>query len=99
MQNFTFKEITTLLTRVGDGSKIFLCGDFMQSDIKGKNGFIDFYDLFSDEDSAQHGIFSFEFTEEDIKRSEILKFIVKKIKNINNHEETRRKAVPFEQLG
>ena len=98
VQNFTFKEITTLLTRVGDGSKIFLCGDFMQSDIKGKNGFIDFYDLFSDEDSAQHGIFSFEFTEEDIKRSEILKFIVRKIRNINNYENTRNKPVPFEHV-
>lgn len=98
VQNFTFKEITTLLTRVGDGSKIFLCGDFMQSDIKGKNGFIDFYDLFSDEDSAQHGIFSFEFTEEDIKRSEILKFIVRKIRNINSYENTRNKPVPFEHV-
>ena len=98
VQNFTFKEITTLLTRIGDGSKIFLCGDFMQSDIKGKNGFIDFYNLFSDEDSAQHGVFSFEFTEEDIKRSEILKFIVRKIRNINNYENTRNKPVPFEHV-
>lgn len=83
VQNFTFREITTLLTRIGEGSKIFLCGDFMQSDIKGKNGFHDFYNLFADEDSAQHGVFSFEFSEEDIKRSEILKFIVKKIRSIS----------------
>ena len=82
VQNFTFREITTLLTRIGEGSKIFLCGDFMQSDIKSKNGFYDFYNLFADEDSAQHGVFSFEFSEDDIKRSEILKFIVKKIKTI-----------------
>ena len=84
VQNFTFREITTLLTRIGEGSKIFLCGDFMQSDIKGKNGFYDFYNLFADEDSAQHGVFSFEFSEEDIKRSEILKFIVKKIRSISS---------------
>ena len=83
VQNFTSKEITTLITRIGEGSKIFLCGDFMQSDIKGKNGFLDFFDLFSDEESAQRGIFSFEFTEEDIKRSEILKFVVKKINALN----------------
>jgi hypothetical protein len=56
----------------------------MQSDIRGRNGFIDFYNLFSDEDSAQHGVFSFEFSEEDIKRSEILKFIVKKIRSISS---------------
>ena len=83
VQNFTSKEITTLITRSGEGSKIFLCGDFMQSDIKGKNGFLDFFDLFSDEESAQRGIFSFEFAEEDIKRSEILKFVVKKINALN----------------
>lgn len=79
VQNFTFKEITTLLTRIGEGSKIFLCGDFMQPDIKATNGFQDFYHLFSGEDSQKHGIHTFEFTEDDIKRSEILKFIVKKI--------------------
>ena len=83
VQNFTAKEITTLITRIGEGSKIFLCGDFMQSDIKSKNGFFDFYNLFSDEESASRGIFSFEFTEEDIKRSEILKFVVKKINTLN----------------
>lgn len=83
VQNFTAKEITTLITRIGEGSKIFLCGDFMQSDIKSKNGFFDFFNLFSDEESAQRGIFSFEFTEEDIKRSEILKFVVKKINTLN----------------
>ena len=31
----------------------------------------------------EKGIYTFEFSEEDIKRSEILKFVVKKINNIN----------------
>jgi len=79
VQNFSAKEITTLITRIGEGSKIFLCGDFMQPDIKTQNGFLDFYNLFSDEDSQKNGIYTFEFTEEDIKRSAILKFIIKKI--------------------
>jgi len=92
VQNFTTKEITTLITRIGEGSRIFLCGDFMQSDIKGKNGFVDFFNIFSDEDSAQHGIFAFQFTEEDIKRSEILKFIVKKINASKNKEQTENKV-------
>ncbi len=34
-QNFTFKELTTLITRLGKNSKLFICGDFMQSDIIG----------------------------------------------------------------
>ena len=28
-QNFTFKELTTLITRIGEGTKLFVCGDFM----------------------------------------------------------------------
>lgn len=84
VQNFTYKEITTLITRIGEGSKIFLCGDFMQSDIRGANGFVDFFNLFSDEESCQNGIFTFKFGEDDIKRSQILKFIVKKINKGSN---------------
>ena len=38
-QNFTFKELTTLMTRLGEGSKLIICGDPMQSDINGKSGF------------------------------------------------------------
>jgi len=86
VQNFTHKEITTLITRIGSGSKIFLCGDFMQSDLRGFNGFVDFFDLFSDTESGQNGIFTFKFSEEDIKRSEILKFIVKKIEKKLNEQ-------------
>jgi phosphate starvation-inducible PhoH-like protein len=86
VQNFTHKEITTLITRIGEGSKIFLCGDFMQSDMRGQNGFEDFFELFSDEESGQNGILTFKFTEDDIKRSQILKFIVKKIDKAINEQ-------------
>jgi hypothetical protein len=37
---------------------------------------------FDDEESASNGIHCFEFTKDDIMRSEILKFIVNKIENI-----------------
>ena len=79
-QNFTFKELTTLMTRIGKGSKLIICGDPMQSDINGKSGFSDMYSLFNDEDSAEHGIHCFSFGPEDIKRSEILKFIIEKLR-------------------
>jgi len=79
-QNFTFKELTTLMTRIGKGSKLIICGDPMQSDINGKSGFSDMYSLFNDEDSAEHGIHCFPFGPEDIKRSEILKFIIEKLR-------------------
>jgi phosphate starvation-inducible PhoH-like protein len=79
-QNFTFKELTTLITRAGKNTKVFVCGDPMQSDINGKSGFKSMYDLFNDEESSKRGIKCFEFTENDIMRSELLKFIIKKLK-------------------
>ena len=38
-QNYTFKELTTLITRIGKNTKLLICGDPMQSDINGKTGF------------------------------------------------------------
>jgi phosphate starvation-inducible PhoH-like protein len=80
-QNFTFKELTTLLTRVGENTKLLICGDFMQSDINGRSGFQEMFELFSEEDSLEHGITSIRFTNRDIVRSKILKYIVSKIEN------------------
>lgn len=78
-QNFTIKELTTLITRIGENCSLFICGDPMQSDINGKSGFNQIRKMFDDEESRSRGIYNFNFTEEDIKRSEILKFIIKKI--------------------
>ena len=78
-QNFTFKELTTLMTRLGEGRKLIICGDPMQSDINGKSGFADMYSIFNDEESKEKGIHTFHFGAEDIKRSEILKYVIQKI--------------------
>jgi len=82
-QNFTFKELTTLMTRLGKGSKLIICGDPMQSDINGKSGFSDMYSVFNDEESREKGIHTFHFGAEDIQRSEILKFVINKIQKKN----------------
>ena len=71
-QNFTFKELTTLITRIGEETKLIICGDFMQSDINGRSGFKEMFDLFNCEESLDHGITSFQFTNRDIVRSKIL---------------------------
>lgn len=78
-QNFTFQELTTLITRIGENCKLFICGDFMQSDINGKSGFSPMFDLFNNKESVLNGIHSFKFGKEDILRSEILKFIISKL--------------------
>jgi phosphate starvation-inducible protein PhoH len=83
-QNCTQKEIVTLMTRIGEFSKCFILADPDQSDLpSGKSGgFERLRALFSGPDSKEKGIYSFEFTEEDIKRSELVKFIVKKLKEL-----------------
>jgi phosphate starvation-inducible PhoH-like protein len=81
-QNFSVKELITLITRIGENTKMFICGDSMQSDINGKSGFNKLKELFNDDASAKQGIYNFEFDHKDIKRSEILKYIVKKLESI-----------------
>jgi phosphate starvation-inducible PhoH-like protein len=86
-QNYSTKELVTLLTRIGEGTKMFICGDAMQSDIGNKSGFMRVYDIFNNKESEERGIYCFQFDEEDIMRSEILKYIVhmfKKLDKVNN---------------
>jgi phosphate starvation-inducible PhoH-like protein len=79
-QNLTHKELFTLITRVGEFSKVFILGDPDQSDINGKSGFTKMLAQFDDEDSRQNGVHVFRFTEEDIVRSGLVQFIIKKMK-------------------
>jgi phosphate starvation-inducible PhoH-like protein len=77
-QNMTYKELFTLITRTGEFSKVFILGDPEQSDINGKSGFIKMINTFRDDESRYNGIHVFEFTEEDIVRSGLVKFIIQK---------------------
>ncbi len=81
-QNSTYKEIITILTRLGDNSICFVLADPMQTDLKNYNqhgGFEYLMEIFNDEESKQMGVQTFRFSEEDIMRSELVKFLVKKI--------------------
>jgi len=79
-QNMSFKELFTLITRTGEFSKVFILGDPEQSDINGRSGFIKMIGHFDDEESRTNGIHVFRFTEDDIVRSGLVQFIIKKIK-------------------
>jgi phosphate starvation-inducible protein PhoH and related proteins len=82
-QNATYKELITLITRLGDNCKLFLCGDLMQSDINGKSGYGQMIDIFDDQESKKRGIHTFKFNNSDIKRSAILKYIISKLNKKN----------------
>ena len=81
MQNLTFEEIDTVMTRVGYRSKIIWCGDYRQTDLVKKktdvSGLLKFFDI------AYHmGAFTkIEFTVDDIVRSSLVRdYILAKLK-------------------
>jgi phosphate starvation-inducible PhoH-like protein len=79
-QNSTRKEIVTILTRLGQFSRGFILADPLQTDLNGRaGGFEDLYSIFDNEESRMQGIHVFEFDENDIMRSELVKFIVRKL--------------------
>lgn len=78
-QNLDFKELTTVITRLGKYSKLIVAGDPSQSDLNGKSGFMKMFDLFNDESSRDNGIHCFSFTKDDIVRSGILRYIIERI--------------------
>ena len=81
MQNMTFEEIDTVMTRVGYRSKIIWCGDYRQTDLnKKKNdvtGILKFFDI-----AIHMSAFTrIEFTPNDIVRSSLVKdYILAKLK-------------------
>ena len=81
-QNLTSSEIITILTRFGRRCRYIVVGDTNQSDINGKTGFKPIFNCFNNEESEAEGIFTFNFTENEIVRSEILKFIVRQLDNL-----------------
>lgn len=77
-QNLEHSELVTILTRYGRNCKLFVIGDSLQSDIH-KSGFKSIMNGFDSEESNTNGIHVFHFSEDDITRSKLLKFIVKVI--------------------
>lgn len=76
MQNMSYQELSTVITRIGDNCRIILCGDYKQSDLmreSEKNGIVHFMNILK-----MMKEFSFiEFNYSDIVRSELVKnFII-----------------------
>jgi predicted ribonuclease YlaK len=80
-QNLTFHELDTIVTRVGQDSKIIFCGDYFQSDLNGakdREGMKKFIQILDKMDSFEN----IEFTIGDIVRSGFVKeYLISKIKH------------------
>lgn len=79
-QNNTFHELDSVITRMGDNTRIMICGDFRQSDLRFKDerqGLLDFMDILGRMKSFAH----VELTEDDIVRSgTVREYIISKTK-------------------
>lgn len=71
INNMTFHELDSVITRMGENCKMIFAGDFRQSDLpKGdKNGILQFIDIVK----MMNSIDLIEFTHEDIVRSGVVK--------------------------
>ena len=78
-QNLNFHELDSIITRVGENSKIFFCGDATQTDLvktAEKNGIVDFMNIINNMPSFE----TVEFQAEDICRSGLVKeYIIAKL--------------------
>ena len=80
-QNLSFHELDSIITRLGDNSRIIFCGDFRQSDLirdEERKGVLTFMQILS----KMRGFASVEFEEDDIVRSKLVKeYIISKVRN------------------
>lgn len=75
MQNATPEEVRSIVTRIGDGCQLVICGDPDQNDVRGLDGITYLTDVIDDHDIADTGIVEFDL--DDIVRSGMVKDFVK----------------------
>lgn len=80
IQNMTYIELYTIITRVGINSKILFCGDERQNDIGNKSGYRQFVNVVQNMPSCHKVVFN---DIEDIVRGGIIKeFIISEMNSI-----------------
>lgn len=85
MQNSTPNQMLMMLTRIGQGTKLVITGDLMQSDIRsGPNGLSDFHQKFKRTNGNLNDIKCVEFVVEDVQRSPVVSSILTMYSNENN---------------
>jgi phosphate starvation-inducible PhoH-like protein len=87
-QNMVGRELDSIITRVGENSRIIFCGDVYQTDFDKKNersGANQFLDILNDLSYFKH----IEFTWDDIVRSGLVRdyIMTKELKGINFYED------------
>jgi len=78
VQNLTYHELYSVITRVGDKTKIVFCGDFKQADEK-NSGLHRFLNVLR----CMNSVCFIEFTSDDIVRSKLVKEFIIAESNVN----------------
>jgi len=78
MQNSLPSQMFMLTTRIGENSKMIITGDLLQSDLKVKNGLLDFIEKYNHYSSIKsvNNIDIIQFDKSDVERSQIVKTII-----------------------
>lgn len=85
--SLTKDELLLTLSRAGKFTKVLCIGSEFQSDIGTKSGFKGLCEFFNDEESRQNGIQFYELKDElDIFRSDLVRFIMMKLKAAKQKE-------------
>ena len=74
-QNTTVAQMKMALTRIGDGTRMFVTGDMYQSDLKCRNGLHDFFDKLQHTDSDTIAITN--FGQQHIERDPIVEEVLR----------------------
>ena len=85
MQNLTFHELDSIITRLGEDCRFIMCGDYYQSDLeksRDKSGILEFMKIVS----QMKYFYSAEFTWRDIVRSGIVRDYIMTKEFLNKSE-------------
>lgn len=74
-QNTTISQMKMALTRIGEGTRMFVTGDVKQSDLRGKNGLCDFFNKLKNIQSTTISITN--FSRNDIERDPIVEEVLR----------------------
>jgi len=73
IQNCNFQELRTIITRIGNGSRVIFCGDYRQTDLLKSRHDVSGINRFLDIINTMKGFAHVEFTTNDIVRSNLVR--------------------------
>ena len=91
-------DLMLVVSRLGERSILFIVGDSThQLTIGAKSGFRRFFETFLDEDSMEHGVYTFELRDrDDIVRSGILRWVMEKTGAVKYAQDASADSPMFE---